>query len=293
MARLIFFGTKDFSAISLQALIDAEYEIAAIVTKPDSKKGRGQKITQPQVKKIALANNIPVWQPDKLADIHDSIASLQPVTGVLVSYGKIIPQPIIELFSPGIINLHPSLLPLYRGPSPIESAIINGDTVTGVSIMQISSKMDAGPVYLREKYRLKGNETQPELYQRLGSLGSKLLVGSLQDIIDEKLTPTAQDHSAASYCQLLSKTDSILRPDLYSAAQLERKVRAHLSYPRSKVSIGDNDVVVASASVSSTQQTPIDLKCTDGKFLVINELIAPSGKKMNAEAFIHGYLTNR
>ena len=98
MARLIFFGTEDFSAISLQALIDAEYEIAAVVTKPDSKKGRGQKITQPQIKKIALANNIPVWQPDKLADIHDSIASLQPVTGVLVSYGKIIPQPIIELY---------------------------------------------------------------------------------------------------------------------------------------------------------------------------------------------------
>ena len=133
--RIIFFGTEEFCAISLQALINSGFNVAAVVTKPDSKKGRGQKLVPPTVKLIAQKHNIPVWQPKRLSEITENIRQLQPVSGVLVSFGKIIPSSIIDLFSPGIINVHPSKLPTYRGPSPIESAILNGDGQTGVSLM--------------------------------------------------------------------------------------------------------------------------------------------------------------
>ena len=154
---IIFFGTDNFSLIALQGLIDAKYKIAAVVTKPDSKSGRGQQLKFPSVKTLALKHNIAVWQPQKVSDIDDNIVALSTeVIGVLVSFGRIIPKSTIDLFSPGIINLHPSLLPKYRGSTPIESAIINGNKLTGVSIMQLVPAMDAGPVYEQINYQLSG-----------------------------------------------------------------------------------------------------------------------------------------
>ena len=134
-----------YSLITLEALVEEEFNVVCVITKPDTKRGRGHKLTEPPVKTFAKSHNIPVLQPSKVSEITDYIKQLQPVTGVLVAYGKIIPQSIIDLFTPGIINVHPSLLPKYRGPSPIESAIVNRDTKTGVSIMQLDSKMDARP----------------------------------------------------------------------------------------------------------------------------------------------------
>src|SRR3990167_4760044 len=137
--KILFFGTEDFSAITLRGMIEAGVMPTAVVTKPDTKRGRSQTFTSPAVKLLAKQYNIPVWQPLKLIEIKDDIIALGDVAGVLVSYGKIIPQSILDLFTPGIINLHPSLLPNYRGPSPIESAIMNGDHTTGASIMQLSA----------------------------------------------------------------------------------------------------------------------------------------------------------
>lgn len=289
MARLIFFGTEDFSAISLQALIDAGYDIAAVITKPDSRSGRGQKLVAPAVKTIAESHDIAVWQPHKLSEIAEYLRTLQPVVGVLVSYGKIIPQSIIDLFTPGIINVHPSLLPKYRGPSPIESTIIHGDQTTGVSIMQLSAAMDAGPVYTQKVHELHGTETQPELYQTLGQAGSRLLIESLPSILEDSLSPVPQNDADATYCQLLQKSDALLDPTSHTATELERKVRAHLSFPRSKLEFAGHTVIVTKASVASSPKTPLDLKCRDDHFLRVEEVIAPSGKKMNAEAFIRGY----
>lgn len=286
---IVFFGTEDFSLVSLQALIDAQLPIAAVVTKPDSRKDRGHKLVPPSVKKLAQAHDIPVWQPTKLTDITDDIHALGSPAGVLVSYGKIIPQSIIDLFQPGIVNVHPSLLPKYRGPSPIESAIANGDQETGVTIMQLSAAMDAGPLYAFAPYELTGRETRPELYHTLGELGAQTLIAVLPAIIDGSLTPRPQDDSQASYCQLLAKDDAWLRPESQTAAQAERLVRAHLGFPKSKLTVQGHDVIITKAHVTATKNTPLDVAFQDGAFLSIDELIAPSGKTMSAEAFLRGY----
>lgn len=288
-AKIVFFGTEDFSLTTLTGLIEAGYTIAAVVTKPDSKKGRGQQLVAPQVKALASRFNIPVWQPTRLAEIEDDIASLGPVTGVLVSYGKIIPQSIIDLFTPGIINVHPSLLPKYRGPSPIESAIKNGDTTTGVTIMQLSAEMDAGPIYTAKEHPLQGTETRPELYHALADVGTNLLLETLPRIIDGSLHPTPQDSSHASYCKLLQKADAILDPASLTATEAERLVRAHIGFPKSKLTLINQQVIITKAHVAEQPKTPLDVICQDGAYLCIDELIAPSGRRMNAEAFLNGY----
>lgn len=290
--KIVFFGTEDFSLAALTALIEADYSIAAVVTKPDTKKGRGQKLTPSAVKVAATQHNIPVWQPSKLKDITDDIKSLGRVAGVLVSFGKIIPQSTIDLFTPGIINVHPSLLPKYRGPSPIESAILNGDRETGVSIMQLSAEMDAGPVYIAKAYALTSTETSPQLYQTLATIGTDLLLETLPSILDGSLAPLAQDHKKATYCQLLQKEAGILKPGEVSAAQAERQVRAYLNYPKTRHTLQGQHVIIIKAHVSPQQKTPLDIKCQDGAFLTIDELIAPSGRTMSGEAFLRGYAAN-
>ena len=266
----------------------------AVITKPDSRRGRSNKLIQPAVKQFASQHRIPVWQPKRLKDIISDIKNITPrPTGVLVSYGKIIPQTIIDLFQPGIINVHPSLLPKYRGPSPIESAIANRDKITGVTIMQLEQAMDAGPIYHQETYPLDFTETQPELYQTLGQLGAQLLTQKLPDIINGILQPTPQDNSRATYCSLLSKDDSRLDPQQLTADQIEAKIRAHLTYPRSRLKIGQYDLIITKARATSTPETPLDIKCADGTYLAIDELIAPSGKTISAEAFLRGHPLQR
>lgn len=288
-AKIVFFGTEDFSLTALTGLIEAGYTIAAVITKPDSKKGRGQKIIPPQVKVLAMRHNIPVWQPNNLTDIIEDIRALGHPTGVLVSYGKIIPQAIIDLFTPGIINVHPSLLPKYRGPSPIESAIKNGDLTTGVSIMQLAARMDAGPVYAARRHPLHGTETRPELYHALAAIGTNLLLETLPSIIDGSLRPTAQDEKKASYCQLLQKADANLDLSKMTATDAEHTVRAHIGFPKSKLMIGDQPIIVTKAHISDQQKTPLDNICQDGAYLCIDELIAPSGRRMDSDAFLRGY----
>lgn len=286
---IIFFGTEDFSAVALEGLIAAGFSVAAVVTKPDSQKGRGQKLTPPRVKVIAIEHNIPVWQPRHLSEITEDVRALQPVSGVLVSYGKILPQTTIDLFTPGIINVHPSLLPKYRGPSPIESAIMNDDAVTGVSIMQLSAAMDAGPVYASEHFPLNGHETQPELYVSLANIGTKLLLKLLPSIIAGNLQPIEQDETKASYCSLLEKQVDGLQPLDFSATELERTIRAHLLFPKTRLIVLGHTVIITKAHVVSHQKTPLDIACQSGGFLSIDELIAPSGRTMTANAFLNGY----
>ena len=291
---IVFFGTEDFSLYSLRALVEASFNIVAVITKPDSRRGRSNKLIQPAVKQFASQHYIPVWQPNRLKDIISDIKNITPrPTGVLVSYGKIIPQTIIDLFQPGIINVHPSLLPKYRGPSPIESAIANRDKITGVTIMRLEQAMDAGPIYYQETYPLDFTETQPELYQTLGQLGAKLLTQKLLDIINGILQPTPQDDSRATYCSLLSKDDSRLDPQQLTADQAEAKIRAHLTYPRSRLKIGQYDLIITKACITQKPETPLDIKCADGNYLAIDELIAPSGKTISTDAFLRGYPLQR
>lgn len=286
--KIIFFGTETYSTGALQALIDHGFNVAAVVTKPDSKSGRGMKLTEPPVKTLAKQHDIPVWQPEKLRDIAENIKELQPVTGVLVAYGKIIPQSIIDLFTPGIVNIHPSLLPLYRGPSPIESAIINRDSQTGVTIMQLEAGMDSGPIYAQESMELSGDDTKADLYETLFNSGESMLVHILPDIINGTLIPETQDHIKATYCSLLSKDDSLLDPEAMSAAEAEAHVRAYLGFPRSRINIADRNLIVTAAHVSSVKETPLSVLFKDENYLTIDQVIAPSGKTVAAPDYLRG-----
>lgn len=288
--KIVFFGTDNFSLETLKALLQADYRISAVVTKPDSKSGRGQKITMPSVKKLALENKIPVLQPTKLSEIQGDLKKLgKNIIGVLVSYGRIIPDSVINLFNPGIINVHPSLLPIYRGPTPIESAIANGDSETGVSIMQLVSSMDSGPIYKQTKYKLSGDETQPELYKILAKIGAELLIENLPDILSNNLKPLQQESKKANYCAVLNKQDAFLNLSNLTSLSAARLIRAHLDFPRTKLTILDNTVIITKAHVADEDQSPIDILCIDNKYLAIDELVAPSGKKMSAKDFINGY----
>lgn len=294
---IVFFGTEDFSLGTLRTLVEADYPIALVVTKPDAPQGRGHKLTPPIVKTYAEEHGIPVLQPQKLAEITEDIKTLGNPAGVLVSYGKIIPQSIIDLFTPGIINVHPSLLPTYRGPSPIETAMLNGDHETGVSIMQLSSAMDAGPVYAQTRYAVSGKETVDTLYAELGAVGTKLLLDTLPQILDGSLTPIPQDDSLATYCHIIKKSDGDI-VWLKPAEQLEREIRAYKGWPGSRTRLGSLDIVITEASVATMgSSTPGKLMLEKSRLFVGTgkdwleiHALKPTGKKeMPVAAFLAGY----
>ncbi len=293
--KLIFFGNERLiSGLSstdapvLTALIEAGYDIKAIVANDSGTKSRKPKPLE--VAEIAQARGIPIHLPTKPMDIYDLIADYEADAAILVAYGRIVPQKLIDLFPFGIINIHPSLLPLYRGPSPIESAIVNGDSITGVSIMSLTAKMDAGPVYHQIPVYLAGNETAPHLAANLASLAASELVATLPKIFDGSLQPLLQDEARATYCNLITKSDARLDPDMQTAQQAERLVRAYTAFPKARIQVGGYDLIITDASLSKHQKTPLDVAFKDGEYLSINQLIAPSGKTMSADAFITGYL---
>lgn len=295
---ILFFGTEDFSALALDALLAHDFHIGAIITKPDARRGRHSEFTAPRVKQIGEAHGIPVWQPAKLSDIAGDIAQFETPVGVLVSFGKIIPQSIIDLFDPGIINLHPSLLPKYRGPSPIEAAVLGGDEATGISIMQLSAKMDAGPLYLQELHPLTQTETVPELYDTLGVRGSAMLVQALPRIIDGSLLPLEQDEQLATYCPLIAKQDGTI--DWTKPARiLEREIRSYLGWPGSRTTLGSVELIITSAQVTpGSFGTPGEFKIVNDERLLVQTgeqalrllAVKPVGKKeMPIQAFLAGY----
>lgn len=291
MTKVMFFGTEDFSVPTLQKLIEANYKIVAAVTKPDTLRGRGHKLDQPAVKKIAAVNNIKVLQPAKVTEILPEIQKLQPEVGVLVSYGKIIPESIIEAFPKGIINIHPSLLPIYRGPSPIESAILNGDKVTGISIMSLEKAMDAGPVYLQEHIELSGIETKNELYDQFSRQGAKLLIENLPRILDGSIKSTSQDESEATYCQMITKSDGDLDPITMTADECERRIRAFIGWPKTRINLLGKNIIVTKARVLadfSGDKWPDVILCKNNSALEITELVSPNGKQMKTADYFRG-----
>jgi methionyl-tRNA formyltransferase len=288
LSKLVFFGTEGFSVPSLEKLLAEDWPVAAVVTKTDGRGGRGQKTIVPKVKQTAAKAGIEVWQPKNIGEIDAEIARIKPTHGILVAYGKIIPQATIDLFPGGIINVHPSLLPRYRGSSPIESAILNGDSDTGVCLMRLSAGVDAGPVYAHARIKLNGSETRLQLYDELAQKGADLLLERLPAIIEGWLAPTPQDDKLASYSQLLKKSDGLM--DFSQPAEVyEQQVRAFLGFPKSRAKLHGHEVVITKARVAqSADDGALVVVCKPG-FLEILELTAPSGRRMSGKDFLHGY----
>ncbi len=235
---IIFFGTSDFSTPSLQALInDARFSVKAVVTKPDMKVGRHQEIVEPPVKVMAKKNGIPVMQFEsiKSAEAYEALKRIQDESEgvdayVVVSYGKIIPQKVLDLPKYGVINVHGSLLPKHRGASCVQSAIAGGDTETGVTIMLMDAEMDHGPTLAQKKTEIKVDDTGGIVHDRLACIGALLLTDALAGFIEHKIEPMEQAHSEASYCKILKREDGKIDWSK-SADEIDRLVRAYDPWP--------------------------------------------------------------
>ena len=295
---MLFFGTENFSAAILQRLIDTGFPIEAVITKPDTASGRGQKVVPPAVKVIAEAHDIRVLQPIDLNDIMNDITSYGRPAAVLASYGKIVPQSVLDLFQPGIINVHPSLLPAYRGASPIETAILNGDFHTGVSIMKLVNEMDAGPVYAQTAVTFDKETPVEELYDTMAKSGANLLIQSLPHILDGSLQPHEQN-GEPTFTQKIKKSDGII--DWHKPAEeIRQQINAYHDWPQSRALIGKLEVIITSAhAVPSDFGNPGELDIEDefgilmiqtGDGYLCIDAVKPLGKKeMPIRAFLQGY----
>jgi methionyl-tRNA formyltransferase len=300
--RIVFMGTPDFAAASLKKLIDKKYDIAAVFTQPDKPRDRGMKLSYSPVKELALENNIPVYQPTKLRDgtATELIKSLDPDILVVVAYGRILPDDMLEVPKYGAINVHASLLPKYRGAAPIQWAVLNGDKITGVTTMYLASEMDTGDIIYTTETEIGEFETSGELFDRLMIMGAELLARTLRDIEAGTAPRTPQDHSKASYVKMLDKSLSPiewaktprevikqiygLQPWPVATAELDGKVFKIYSAEYTQ-----NKTDKAPGSVVSAGKKGIEIACLDGETVLITELQAAGKKRMKASDYLLGH----
>jgi len=229
--KIVFFGSSRSSLLCLQLLSSAGLAVESIITQPDRKAGRGKKITQNPLKKYSLENNTPILQPHKIRknpEVLEKLKQIKPDLNVIVSYGQFIPSSIIYLPKYNSINLHFSLLPKYRGASPVQWAILNGEEKTGVSIFELNTKMDEGPVYSQKEIPIQIDENAAELESRLAHIGAELLITTIDKIPGLNLQP--QDHSKATYAPLIKKQDGRICWE-NSGISIHRQARAFYSWP--------------------------------------------------------------
>jgi methionyl-tRNA formyltransferase len=315
---IVFMGTPEFAVPILETLCQSDFKPKAVITAPDKEAGRGQEITSSPVKTAAQNFKIPVLQPPTKEDLVKQTLELKPDLVVAAAYGKILPKEILDFPKYGSINVHPSLLPRYRGPSPVQFAILNGDLKTGVSIMLMNEKMDEGPILAQETIKIEKNDTTQSLEEKLSKISSELLIKTLNYwiVLNEMpksaknlVLPQQQDNSAASYTKIITKQDGKIIWDK-SAEELERQIRAFIPWPGSFTVFaaptisGENKkpltIKISKASVSNIQTendlgmvfltSSRELAVQTGKdSLIIMELQAEGGKSMPASEFLNGH----
>ena len=300
--RIVFMGTPDFAAASLDALLKNGYNIAGVFTQPDKAKGRGMEISFSPVKELALENEIPVFQPAKMRDgaALSILQSLKPDLVVVVAYGRILPDDILSVPPLGTINVHGSLLPRYRGAAPIQWSVLNGDEKTGVTTMYLSSEMDAGDIIFSEETEIGEYETSGELYDRLKKLGAELLIKTVRAIEAGCAPRTPQDETQATYVSMLDKSLSPL--DFTKPARAVVKWVCGLQpWPVASAELGGVVLKIYSArlthhhteavpgSIVSTGKDGIEIACGDGETVLLTEVQAPGKKRMPAEDYLRGH----
>lgn len=298
--RIIFAGTPDFAARHLQALIDSEHDVIAVYTQPDRPAGRGQQLQPSAVKQLALQHNISVLQPKSLkkAPAQQELASLNADLMVVVAYGLILPQVVLDTPKLGCINVHGSLLPRWRGAAPIQRAIWAGDTDTGITIMQMDAGLDTGAMLSKVCCPIKDTDTSASLYDTLAQLGPDALLQALQNLPQLQQQAQPQDDALATYAEKLHKDEALLDFSK-SAAALEREIRAFNPWPVSYLNLVQGTVKVwqatvgasndgkAAGTVVSADKHGIRIACAEGA-LVITQLQPPGKKAMSAADFLNG-----
>jgi len=299
--RLAFFGTPTFCVPFLEKLnSDPLFEIVSVVTRPDEPSGRGHHVVAPPIKAAAERLGIPVYQPQTLKSeaVRETLGAMNADAFVVFAYGRIIPRVVLELPRLGCINVHPSLLPRYRGPSPMQSAIRNGDAQTGITIMLLDEGMDTGPMLSSVTIGLDDNETLESLTKKVEAQGPALLVETIQRLVDGEIVPIPQDDALASTSKLLSRDDGHIdwnRP----LVEIERMVRAYKGWPGTwtvwnKMRIKIHEVTPADFKADlfpgtvSIRSGRLFADCSDGTVEILS--VQPEGKPaMTAGSFLSGY----
>jgi len=299
-------GTPAFAVPSLKALLDRGENVVCVVTQPDRPKGRGRKIMMPPVKELALKASIPVLQPESIrgGEFLAELRQYNPDIIGLTAYGNILPENIINLPPLGTINVHGSLLPKYRGAAPIQWALINGETETGITIMQMDKGVDTGDILLQEKLPIGPEDTAGSLSGKLAELGGKALGAALDLLRLDKLNPTQQDNNLASLAPLLNKEDGLVNW-LHSAVQISCQIRGLDPWPTTYTTLSGKRLRLFSPEVADKSLclgcsiSEPGIICTanrDGLLittgdgcLLIKEIQAEGSRRMSVEAFLSGH----
>ncbi len=317
MLRIIYMGTPQFAVPALEKLIAVSkpglalsegYEIVTVITRPDKPSGRGKEIIYSPVKQLALSHGIPVWQPGSLKrqENIDMLAEYRADLYIVAAFGQILPQAVLDLPRFGTLNIHASLLPKYRGVSPISESILQGDTETGVTIMLIDAGVDTGPILLQRAIPIAEDDTTGSLTSKLAALGADALVEALPLWVEGKLTPQPQDERFASHTRMLHKEDGKIDWNI-PADILARKVRAFTPWPGAFTRWGNRLLKIISAHAAQAESSSDDrvgtvglrkehgtqtLTVVTGNGLFVIEKLQLEGKKvMSADEFLRGYST--
>ncbi|MEZ8821716.1 methionyl-tRNA formyltransferase [Vibrio sp. 10N.222.54.A1] len=297
--RIVFAGTPDFAARHLAALLSSEHEVVAVYTQPDRPAGRGKKLTASPVKNIALENNIPVYQPEnfKSDEAKQELAELNADIMVVVAYGLLLPQVVLDTPRLGCINVHGSILPRWRGAAPIQRSIWAGDKETGVTIMQMDIGLDTGDMLSIATLPIEATDTSASMYEKLAGLGPDALVECLADIASGKAVAEKQDDELANYAKKLSKEEARINWS-DEAAHIERCVRAFNPWPMSHFEAAENSIKVwqsrvaeqtsdkPSGTILQADKTGIYVATGQG-VLVLEQLQVPGKKAMSVQDILN------
>jgi len=297
--RIVFAGTPEFAAHPLQALIDSEFDIVAVYCQPDRPKGRGKQLLPPPTKALALQHGITVHQPlnFKQQEDRDQLAALQPDIMVVVAYGLLLPQSVLDIPRLGCVNVHASLLPRWRGAAPIERAIEAGDVETGVTIMRMDAGLDTGPMLTIAKTPIHADDSGDSLRSRLAILGTAALLDDLRRIAHDESHALPQPADGVTYAQKLKKEEALIDWQ-QDAVQLHHRIRAFNSANVMFSDIGDIRVKIYTATTTAQQGTAGEILAADKKGIVvacgagalcITHLQLPGGKVLDAAAIVNGH----
>lgn len=307
--KIVFAGTPEFAATALDALVKAGHQVELVLTQPDRPAGRGMKLQPSAVKKLALANGIPVLQPvslridgksgEEAQQVYDRIQAINPDVMVVVAYGLILPKEFLVLPANGCLNIHASLLPRWRGAAPIQRAIEAGDAESGVAIMRMEEGLDTGPVLMMASTPITEKDTAAVLHDRLAGMGGRLIVQALQKIADGTATYTPQDDSLAVYAKKLHREEAALDFSL-SAQENAAKIRAFNPFPGCTAEYGDVTLKIWDAQLEeadsshpagkilSADGSGIVVACGKGSLRILM-LQKPGAKRLPASEFIKGF----
>ena len=297
--KIIFMGTPDFAVPSLERLLQDGHEIVLVVTQEDKPQGRHRVLTPPPVKECALQHGIAVYQPKTLKsdEAFETLKAVDADLIAVVAYGKILPPRILEMTPYGAVNVHGSLLPKYRGSAPIQWAVLNGDTVSGVTTQQMNEGIDTGDILMMSERAVPADMTAGELFDALCGDGAVLLSDTIKGLLAGTLTPQKQNEAEASYVSMLDKTMCPLDFSK-SAVQLHNQVRGLHPWPVATCLLGDTTLKIHKSRVGGKTDaaagkvialSPFTVACGDGTALEILELQAPGSKRMAATDFLRGH----